>query len=88
MFVQFTAFGSIIAFALVGTAVAAQVAGPSAPDSAPAKDDLSKRVRNDSLWSSFELKYHCRRVTHPVAHATMGHKAMSFAPPQIPTPIV
>lgn len=81
-------FASIIAFALVGTAVAAQVAGPGAPDAAPAKAELSERVRIDSLWSSFEFKYRFRRVTLPVAHATMHHKAIYFAAPQIPTPIV
>lgn len=72
---QFTAFASIIAFALVGTTVTAQ-------------GDLSKRVRIDYLWSSIEVKYSCRRVTLPVAHATMRRKVIYFAAPQMPTPIV
>ena len=37
MFVQFTAFGNIVTFALL----AAQVAGPSTPDAALPEDDLS-----------------------------------------------
>lgn len=82
------ALGNIIAFALVGTAVGAQAASSGTLDAALAKDDLSKRVRFDYLWPSFELKYRCRRVTLPVAHATMRHKAICFAAPQIPTPIV
>ena len=82
------ALGNIIAFALVGTAVGAQAASSGTLDAALAKDDLSKRVRINHLWPSFELKYRCRRVTLPVAHATMRHKAICFAAPQIPTPIV
>ena len=82
------ALGNIIAFSLVGTAVGAQIASPGTLDAALAKDDLSKRVRINHLWPSFELKYRCRRVTLPVAHATMRHKAICFAAPQIPTPIV
>lgn len=49
MFAQLTAFGGIIYFVCVGTAIAAQVAVPAAPDAALAMDDLSKRVRIDCL---------------------------------------
>ena len=37
MFVQFTAFGNIVTFALL----VAQVAGPSTPDAALPEDELS-----------------------------------------------
>lgn len=81
------AFGGMISFTLVGVVIAAQVAVPVVPDAAPAVNDLSKRVRIDHLWSSFELKYGCRHATLPVAHATKYQTiSISFAETKIPTP--
>jgi hypothetical protein len=48
VFAQLTAFGGIIYFVCVGTAIAA-VAVPAAPHAALAMNDLSKRVRIDYL---------------------------------------
>lgn len=55
VFAQFTAFGSSVAFALLGAAVAAQVVAPVARDTVATMESLSKRVRIDYLCSSFKL---------------------------------
>lgn len=55
VFAQFTAFGTIVAFALVDAAISARVAAPIARDAAHAIGSLSKRVRIDHKYSSFEL---------------------------------
>jgi hypothetical protein len=76
VFAQFVAFGGLIFFALAGVAIATHVA---------ATNDLSKRVRTDHQWSSFELKHGCRHATLPPAHATKYQTiSTSFAATKIP----